>query len=137
MAQSTKSNSVLRHVVMFGWNSGTDQAHIDKVVKAFGALQGKISLIKDFEWGVNNSPEKLNQGLTHCFFVTFHSEADRDAYLIHPDHQAFVALLNPAPDIEDESKASAGGTVEIVKKNANKVVSITFIFYPLNSSVYD
>ena len=98
MAQSTKSNSVLRHVVMFGWNSGTDQAHIDKVVKAFGALQGKISLIKDFEWGVNNSPEKLNQGLTHCFFVTFHSEADRDAYLIHPDHQAFVALLNPAPD---------------------------------------
>jgi hypothetical protein len=98
MAQSSQSKSVLRHVVMFGWKPGTDQAHIDKVVQAFGALQSKISLIKDFEWGVNNSPEKLNQGLTHCFFVTFKSEADRDAYLIHPDHQAFVSLLNPAPD---------------------------------------
>jgi hypothetical protein len=83
---------------MFGWKPGTDQAHIDKVVQAFGTLQSKIPLIKDFEWGVNNSPEKLNQGLTHCFFVTFKSEADRDAYLIHPDHQAFVSLLNPAPD---------------------------------------
>jgi hypothetical protein len=98
IAQSNNKPAVLRHVVMFGWKSGTDQAHIDKVVKAFGKLQSKIPLIKDFEWGVNNSPEKLNQGLTHCFFVTFNSEADRDAYLIHPDHQAFVALLNPAPD---------------------------------------
>ncbi|WP_196827547.1 Dabb family protein [Flavobacterium sp. CG_9.1] len=51
-----------------------------------------------YEWGVNNSPENLNNGLTHCFTLTFNSEADRDAYLIHPDHKALVALLNPAPD---------------------------------------
>ncbi|MBG6060811.1 hypothetical protein IWX83_000583 [Flavobacterium sp. CG_9.1] len=40
----------------------------------------------------------MNNGLTHCFTLTFNSEADRDAYLIHPDHKALVALLNPAPD---------------------------------------
>ncbi|MBM3176823.1 MAG: Dabb family protein [Bacteroidetes bacterium] len=87
----------LRHVVMFGWNQDADPAQISKIVDAFGALPSKIALIKGYEWGTNNSPEKLNQGLTHCFFLTFNSEADRDAYLVHPAHQEFVKLLKPAP----------------------------------------
>ncbi|MFQ9020444.1 MAG: Dabb family protein [Parabacteroides merdae] len=34
------------------------------------------------------------QGLTrNCFFPTFHSDADRDAYLIHPAHKAFGKVL--------------------------------------------
>lgn len=87
----------LRHVVMFGWNQEAPPAQITKIVEAFSALPSKIALIKDYEWGTNNSPEKLNQGLTHCFFLTFDSEKDRDAYLVHPAHQEFVKLLKPAP----------------------------------------
>lgn len=97
-AQQEKKQQVLRHVVMFGWKEGTDAAYITKIVTALGNLQYKIPMIKAFEWGVNNSPENLNNGLTHCFVLTFSSESDRDAYLIHPDHKAFVALLNPVPD---------------------------------------
>ena len=97
-AQQNKQKQVLRHVVMFGWKPGTDTVAIDKVVSAFGNLEHKIKLIKAYEWGINNSPENLNNGLTHCFTLTFNSEADRDAYLIHPDPKAFVAVLNPAPD---------------------------------------
>ena len=97
-AQQDKQKQVLKHVVMFGWKTGTDAATIDKVVTAFGNLEHKIALIKAYEWGINNSPENLNNGLTHCFVLTFNSEVDRDAYLIHPDHKAFVALLNPAPE---------------------------------------
>lgn len=97
-AQKDNHQQVLRHVVMFGWKEGTDTAYINKIVTAFGDLQHKIPLIKAYEWGTNNSPENLNQGLTHCFVLTFGSEKDRDAYLIHPDHKAFVALLNPAPE---------------------------------------
>ena len=97
-AQQGKQKQVLKHVVMFGWETGTDAAVIDKVVTAFGNLEHKIKLIKAYEWGINNSPENLNNGLTHCFVLTFNSEADRDAYLIHPDHKAFVAVLSPAPD---------------------------------------
>ncbi len=62
---------------------------------AFRALPGKITAVRDFEWGVNVSPENLSQGYTHCFFVTFASEADRDAYLPHPAHKAFGAVLGP------------------------------------------
>lgn len=90
--------AVLRHVVMFKFQDKATPADIKKVEGAFGSLQGKISLIKDFEWGLNNSPEKLNDGLTHCFFVTFSSAKDRDAYLIHPAHKAFVEILKPYLD---------------------------------------
>jgi len=88
---------ILRHVVMFGWDKGTDSNSVNKVINAFKALPGKISLIKAFEYGTNNSPENLNKGLSHCFLLSFHSEADRDAYLIHPAHKAFVAGLSPSP----------------------------------------
>ena len=87
--------SVLRHVVMFKFQDKASAADIKKVVDAFGSLKGKIAEIKDFEWGVNNSPEKLNQGLTHCFILSFQSTADRDAYLVHPAHKAFGTLLSP------------------------------------------
>ncbi|MFT4153333.1 Dabb family protein [Parafilimonas sp.] len=93
MAQSPAK--ILRHVVLFGWKEGADSAAIDNAVKAFAALPGKINLIKAFEWGINNSPEKLNQGLTHCFMLGFSSEEDRDAYLVHPDHVAFAKILSP------------------------------------------
>lgn len=96
-AQSTPQQSVLRHIVMFGWSDQTPAASIDKIVTSFKSLPGKIKEIKDFEWGINSSPEKLNQGLTHCFILTFNSEKDRDTYLVHPDHQQFVKALVPAP----------------------------------------
>ena len=83
---------------MFGWKPGTDAAAIDKVVTAFGNLEHKIKLIKAYEWRINNSPENLNSGLTHCFVFTFRSESGRDAYLIHPAHKAFVAILGAALD---------------------------------------
>ncbi len=85
----------LRHVVLLKFKDESSAQDIKKVEDAFVALADKIPLIKDFEWGTNNSPEGLDKGLTHCFFVTFESEADRDAYLPHPEHQAFVEGLKP------------------------------------------
>ena len=91
-------DKLLRHVVLFKFKDTSKAEEIKKVEDAFRALAGKISLIEDFEWGINNSPENLNQGLTHCFFVTFKSEKDRDAYLVHSDHQVFVEVLKPHLD---------------------------------------
>jgi Stress responsive A/B Barrel Domain len=98
-AQSNSSSSkLLRHVVLFKFKDNAPTADVKKVEDAFRALAPKIKLIKDFEWGTNNSPENLNQGLTHCFLVTFSSEKDRDTYLTHPDHVAFVEVLKPHLD---------------------------------------
>lgn len=86
---------VLRHVVMFKFKETSAPADVERIVKAFGELPGKIPEIKGFEWGTDNSPEGLQQGLTHCFLITFADEAGRDAYLPHPAHQAFVELVGP------------------------------------------
>lgn len=85
----------LRHIVLFKFKETATVVEIEKIEAAFVALPSKIKEIKDFEWGLNNSPEGLEKGFTHCFFVTFDSEVGREIYLPHPDHKAFVALLDP------------------------------------------
>lgn len=84
---------ILRHVVLFKFTELTEKERIVEIVNDFMDLKNKISLIKDIEWGIDNSPEGLNQGFTHCFVVTFESTEDRDAYLPHPEHQAFSSSL--------------------------------------------
>jgi hypothetical protein len=37
----------------------------------------------------------LDKGFTHGYILTFRSEKDRDAYLVHPEHQAFVDIVKP------------------------------------------
>ena len=85
----------LRHVVLFKFKETSSEEEIHQVEEAFNALPSKISEIKGYEWGTNNSPENLNKGLTHCFLLTFDSEADRDTYLTHPDHVAFGDIAGP------------------------------------------
>lgn len=93
-----KGEKVLRHVVLFKFKDESSAAEVKKVEDAFLGLSSKIEQIQDLEWGINNSPEGLDQGFTHCFLVTFASEEDRAIYLPHPDHQAFVDVLGPHLD---------------------------------------
>ena len=92
------SEKLLRHVVLFKFKETSTAADIKKVEDAFRALPSKITAIKALEWGTNNSPENLAQGFTHCFFVSFASEKDREIYLPHPDHKAFGQVLRPHLD---------------------------------------
>lgn len=91
-------DKVLRHVVLFKFKDEASAEDIKKVEEAFMALPSKIKEIQAIEWGINNSPEGLDQGFTHCFFLTFASEEDRAVYLPHPDHKAFGAVLGPHLD---------------------------------------
>lgn len=93
-----QQDSVLRHVVMFKFKEGTAKEDISKVQKVFSALPSKIPQIHSYEWGTNNSPEGLDKGFTHIFFLTFKSEEDRAIYLPHPDHKAFGDVLGPYLD---------------------------------------
>ncbi|MBN8858697.1 MAG: Dabb family protein [Sphingobacteriales bacterium] len=98
ISAKNKEPQMLRHVVMFKFKDNTTPAQVKQVEDAFRALPSKIKEIKGFEWGINNSPENLNQGLSHCFFLSFTSEKDRDIYLPHPAHKAFGAVLTPYLD---------------------------------------
>jgi hypothetical protein len=93
--QNQQSERLLRHVVLFSFQETATPEQIRDVEEAFAALPGKISEIHDFEWGTDVSVENISRGYTHCFLVTFRSEADRDAYLPHPDHREFGKVLSP------------------------------------------
>lgn len=85
----------LRHVVLFKFKDSANKEQVEKLVTEFRGLSKKITAIADFEYGINNSPEGMNDGLTHCFLVTFKSEKDRDIYLPHAAHKEFVDHLLP------------------------------------------
>ena len=97
-AQDEKQAAPLRHVVCFKFKDDATKEQIQEIVAGFAALPKKIDGITAFEWGTNNSPEGLSQGCTHCFVVTFKDAKARDAYLPHPAHKEFVALLMPRLD---------------------------------------
>ncbi len=96
--QLAKPAKVLRHVVLFKFKDSATPDQVQVVVDAFKALPSKIEGIRGFEWGTNVSPESHSQGLTHAFFLTFTSEADRDAYLVHPAHKDFGKIVGPQLD---------------------------------------
>ncbi len=91
-------DSLLRHIVLFKFKEDTSTEELATIEKTFAALPGKIPQIVDFEWGTNNSPEGLDKGFTHSFFVSFKNEEDRAIYLPHPDHKAFIAVASPHID---------------------------------------
>jgi hypothetical protein len=96
--KAAAQEGLLRHVVLFKFKDGTDPAKVKEIEDAFRALPGKIPTVIGFECGTNCSPEKLDQGFTHCFLVTFRDEAGRAVYLPHPAHKAFVEVLKPHLD---------------------------------------
>src|SRR5512133_3651923 len=86
---------LLRHVVLFSFKETATPEQVREIERAFCALPEKIPTIQAFEWGSDVSVENVSQGFSHCFLVTFLSEEDRNAYLSHPAHQAFGAVLQP------------------------------------------
>lgn len=94
-ATAASPKNVVRHVVLFKFKDGTPPEKVKEIEQKFAALKDQLDIIKDFEWGTNSSPENMNNGFTHCFFVTFADEAGRDAYLPSKPHKEFVAILGP------------------------------------------
>ena len=90
---TSNSPASLRHVVLFAFKDDATSEQIDTVVRDFAALARAIPGILSYECGTNVSPEGLNDGFTHCFTLTFSRNEDRDVYLNHPAHTAFVGTL--------------------------------------------
>jgi hypothetical protein len=95
MVTSAGAAQKLQHVVSFKFKSTASADDIKKVEVAFQGLKHKIPQVVSLEWGTNVSKENKDKGFTHCFILSFKSEADRDAYIVHPEHKAFGKLVGP------------------------------------------
>ena len=86
---------VLRHVVTFQFKDEVTAVRRAQAVKDFVSLKDEIPEIKSFEGGEDISVEGLNKGFTHCFILTFESEAARDIYIPHPAHKKLAEKNKP------------------------------------------
>ena len=91
-------HDTLRHVVLLKFREGVTPAQMRYVEEQSRDLPGAIGEIDAFEWGLEESGRNLNKGFTHAMLFSFDSEADRDAYLVHPSHTAFVERMKPYVD---------------------------------------
>lgn len=95
LAASAIAENEFRHVVLFKFKPEATSDQVAEIEKSFAALPSQIDSITGYEWGLSESVEKLNDGFTHCFLVTFKDQAGLETYLPHPAHQAFGAKLRP------------------------------------------
>ena len=91
-----ENSAQLRHIVLCAFREEIPAAQLALIAGEFSLLQNKIAEVRHFEFGLNNSPENLNDGYTHCFTLHFKNEKERDVYLVHPAHLDFVDKLTPA-----------------------------------------
>ncbi|KAK0622819.1 stress responsive A/B barrel domain-containing protein [Immersiella caudata] len=89
------------HVVLFKFKLGILVGHAKALCANFVGLQYSClrptdnrRYILSIKGGINNSPEGLQDGITHGFVVEFASAEDRDYYVDKdPSHKAFVKSI--------------------------------------------
>ena len=84
---------MIRHCVFVRFKGNVSTAEREAIYNDLRALKGKINGLLAASFGHNVSPEGLGQGFADGFIIDFRDAAARDAYLIHPDHQAAGARL--------------------------------------------
>ncbi|WP_434354937.1 Dabb family protein [Parasalinivibrio latis] len=87
---------MIRHVLLIKFQPSVTQAAIDDIQVLFEEIPTKVEGVLAVEWGLNNSPEGLNKGYTHCVVMTFTNDAGRQNYLPHPEHLALKNVFVPA-----------------------------------------
>ncbi|EWG39682.1 hypothetical protein FVEG_15058 [Fusarium verticillioides 7600] len=91
----------ITHTVLFQFKDNVDQKDITKTCDDFLQLKDlcihptrKKPYIISLLGGKDNSPEGMQNGITHGFVATFESAEDRDYYVkTDPAHQAFIAKV--------------------------------------------
>lgn len=88
----------IQHMVVVKFKPAATAAKIDELLASVSQLPARIEGIEYYAHGPYHSPEGLNQGFTHGFLIRFSSPQARDAYLVHPEHEAVKNAILPWVD---------------------------------------
>ncbi len=86
---------MIRHILLVKFKPEANPSKIENVRELFEAMPTKVEGVEAVEWGLNDSPEGLDQGFTHAVMMTFADEQARQNYLPHPEHEALKAVFVP------------------------------------------
>ncbi len=84
---------MIRHAVWMKMRDGTTDAQRQNVWDLLRGVGDHVDGMVNCHFGDNSSPEGLDRGYLYGFVMDFEDTASRDAYLIHPAHQAAAAEL--------------------------------------------
>jgi len=105
VVKTAEKNGVgsLKHTVFIKFKT---EAPVGALVAGYIGLTDKIEEMKGFEWGpfandmnrngvADKQEVELTNGFEYVFITTFYSVKDRDAYLVHEAHDAYLQQLVP------------------------------------------
>ncbi|CAL9041153.1 stress-response A/B barrel domain-containing protein At5g22580-like [Musa acuminata AAA Group] len=86
----------IKHLVLAKFKDG---AAVEELLQGLQNLVSEIDVIKSFEWGEDVlKDERLGQGFTHAFLLSFGSAEDLAAYIKHPSHVEYGKAFRAAID---------------------------------------
>jgi tripartite-type tricarboxylate transporter receptor subunit TctC len=94
-ARIIESKDMIKHIVMWdilGEGAGDKKANIEKVKTSFESLKGKIPGMLHLEVGVDHSA--IDYACDVVLYTEFQTQADLDAYAVHPEHLKVRDALN-------------------------------------------
>lgn len=91
--EKNRKDHELKHALFLKFKPDVTKEQIDSAVQAIEQLAAKCDAVKAFEWGTNNSPEKFDDGFTHCFMFTFDDMAGLKKYADMPERGEVVAKV--------------------------------------------
>lgn len=86
---------MIRHILLIKFKKTAEAFQIEELRELFEMMPNKINGVLSVEWGLNDSPENLNQDFTHSVVMTFANEQGRQEYLTHPEHDALKEVFEP------------------------------------------
>ena len=86
---------MIRHILLIKFKQSAELSQIDDLRALFESMSNKVEGVVSVEWGLNDSPENLNQGYTHSVLMTFANEEGRQNYLPHPEHDILKEVFRP------------------------------------------
>jgi hypothetical protein len=93
---------MIRHIVLLRFRPEITIDQRNAIYSELASLKSVVPGMLAMSYGPNVSPEGKDKGFANGFSMDFIDEAARDAYLIHPDHQAaggrLVAALEGGRD---------------------------------------
>ncbi len=89
---------MIRHIVLVKVRAEVGGDVVAGILRRVGGLRDVLPGLVGFAGGLQVSPEGLGRGFTHALTCDFTDEAARDAYLVHPRHQAVGAEIVAAAE---------------------------------------
>ncbi len=96
--EKARKERELKHALFLKFKSTATSEEIKEVEDALAKLASQCNSIKHFEWGKNNSPEKHDEGFTHCYMFTFDDVKGLKEYASSAEHRVAVDKIVAAAE---------------------------------------